>query len=110
MHKGLCRNKQLEPRKQPPILQPRLIADTPPSQPDCPVCHVGLSIDLEGEAVDLEEGGKKKGKQGILGRLDLDVRSCFSPLHQGSSYELIPLVTLRRIGGRRPSLRLLSRS
>jgi DNA repair protein RAD16 len=44
-------------------------------QPDCPVCHIGLSIDLEGEAVDLEEGGKKKGKQGILGRLDLDVSS-----------------------------------
>lgn len=39
--------------------------------PDCPVCHVGISIDLEGEAIDVDEDKRKK-KQGILGRLDID--------------------------------------
>lgn len=73
-------------------------------QPDCPVCHVGLSIDLEAEAIDVTEGGKKKGKQGILGRLDLDVSKADALVVR----QLI-LVTCR-IGGRRPSWRRWSRS
>ncbi|KZV68906.1 hypothetical protein PENSPDRAFT_676284 [Peniophora sp. CONT] len=43
-------------------------------QPDCPVCHVPLTIDLEADPIDFSEeaagGGKKR--QGMLGRLDLD--------------------------------------
>ncbi|PSS31981.1 hypothetical protein PHLCEN_2v2223 [Hermanssonia centrifuga] len=38
--------------------------------PDCPVCHIPLTIDLEAPALDLEENTKTR--QGILGRLDLD--------------------------------------
>ncbi|KAK8849448.1 hypothetical protein IAR55_004781 [Kwoniella newhampshirensis] len=40
-------------------------------KPECPVCHIEISIDLEAEAIDLEEGGKK-ARQGILSRLNLD--------------------------------------
>jgi DNA repair protein RAD16 len=41
-------------------------------QPECPVCHIEISIDLEQEAIDVEEPSKKT-KQGILSRLDLNV-------------------------------------
>ncbi|WVF68688.1 hypothetical protein IAT40_003460 [Kwoniella sp. CBS 6097] len=40
-------------------------------EPECPVCHIEISIDLEAEAIDLEDGGNKKARQGILSRLDL---------------------------------------
>ncbi|OCF37035.1 hypothetical protein I316_00939 [Kwoniella heveanensis BCC8398] len=40
-------------------------------KPECPVCHIEISIDLEAEAIDLEDGGNKKARQGILSRLDL---------------------------------------
>ncbi|KAJ8086065.1 DNA repair protein rad16 [Marasmius tenuissimus] len=39
--------------------------------PACPVCFVPLTIDLEAEALDLEEN-LPGARQGILGRLDLD--------------------------------------
>ncbi|KIR73957.1 DNA repair protein RAD16 [Cryptococcus deuterogattii CA1014] len=39
-------------------------------KPECPVCHIEISIDLEAEALDLEEN-TKKARQGILSRLDL---------------------------------------
>ena len=48
------------------------------------MCHIEISIDLEGEAIDLEEAAARKGKQakqGILSRLNLDVSdiaSCIS--------------------------------
>lgn len=38
----------------------------------CPVCNAGLTIDLEAEAIDLDEVGVKKARQGILGRLDVN--------------------------------------
>lgn len=50
----------------------RIIANC--CQPECPVCHIEISIDLEAEAIDLEQGSKK-ARQGILSRLNLDV-SC----------------------------------
>ncbi|WVO13666.1 hypothetical protein L204_101287 [Cryptococcus depauperatus] len=37
--------------------------------PECPVCHIEISIDLEAEALDLEEN--TKARQGILSRLNL---------------------------------------
>jgi hypothetical protein len=40
--------------------------------PECPVCHVGISIDLEAEAIEINEDSKK-ARQGILGRLDIEV-------------------------------------
>lgn len=40
-------------------------------QPECPVCHIEISIDLEAEAIDLTQGANKKARQGILSRLDL---------------------------------------
>jgi len=43
-----------------------------PIQPECPVCHLPLTIDLEAEAIELSEDQINKTKQGILGRLDLD--------------------------------------
>lgn len=43
-------------------------------KPECPVCHIEISIDLEAEALDLEEN-TKKARQGILSRLNLDVSS-----------------------------------
>jgi DNA repair protein RAD16 len=36
------------------------------------VCHIDISIDLEQEAVDVEEN-TKAARQGILSRLDIDV-------------------------------------
>ncbi|KAK4686807.1 DNA repair protein RAD16, partial [Tremellales sp. Uapishka_1] len=39
--------------------------------PKCPVCHIEISIDLEAEAIDIDEG-PKKARQGILSRLDLN--------------------------------------
>ncbi|WVW86615.1 hypothetical protein I302_108668 [Kwoniella bestiolae CBS 10118] len=39
-------------------------------KPECPVCHIEISIDLEAEALDLEDNNKK-ARQGILSRLDL---------------------------------------
>ncbi|WWC73435.1 uncharacterized protein I206_107403 [Kwoniella pini CBS 10737] len=39
-------------------------------RPECPVCHIEISIDLEAEALDLEDNNKK-ARQGILSRLDL---------------------------------------
>lgn len=41
------------------------------AQPDCPVCHVPLTIDLEAPALEIEET-KPNARQGILGRLNLD--------------------------------------
>jgi DNA repair protein RAD16 len=46
------------------------------AQPECPVCHIEISIDLEAEAIDMDEQADKrvgKAKQGILSRLNLDV-------------------------------------
>lgn len=40
-------------------------------RPECPVCHIEISIDLEAEALDLTEDNKK-ARQGILSRLNLD--------------------------------------
>ncbi|KIM23150.1 hypothetical protein M408DRAFT_266519 [Serendipita vermifera MAFF 305830] len=40
--------------------------------PECPVCHLPLTIDLEAEAIELSEEQVNKTKQGILGRLDID--------------------------------------
>ncbi|KAI0034397.1 SNF2 family N-terminal domain-containing protein [Vararia minispora EC-137] len=40
------------------------------AQPDCPICHVPLTIDLEAEAI--ETVRPTVARQGILGRLDLD--------------------------------------
>ncbi|KIO03060.1 hypothetical protein M404DRAFT_15784 [Pisolithus tinctorius Marx 270] len=39
--------------------------------PDCPVCHLPLTIDLEAPALELSESAPV-ARQGILGRLDLD--------------------------------------
>ncbi|KII96015.1 hypothetical protein PLICRDRAFT_96348 [Plicaturopsis crispa FD-325 SS-3] len=39
--------------------------------PDCPVCHLPLTIDLEAPALELEEN-VRTARQGILGRLNLD--------------------------------------
>lgn len=44
------------------------------ARPECPVCHIEISIDLEQEPIDIEETGKK-ARQGILSRLNVDV-SC----------------------------------
>ncbi|KAH6915496.1 SNF2 family N-terminal domain-containing protein [Coprinopsis sp. MPI-PUGE-AT-0042] len=41
------------------------------AQPDCPVCHVPLTIDLEAPALEIEDT-KPNARQGILGRLNLD--------------------------------------
>lgn len=41
-------------------------------QPECPVCHLPISIDLEAEAIEISEEAVNKVKQGILGRLDLE--------------------------------------
>ncbi|CAE6516136.1 unnamed protein product [Rhizoctonia solani] len=41
-------------------------------QPACPVCHVPISIDLEGAALEQDEEAASKARQGILGRLDID--------------------------------------
>ncbi|WVQ79497.1 hypothetical protein IAT38_001596 [Cryptococcus sp. DSM 104549] len=40
-------------------------------KPECPVCHIEISIDLEAEALDLEEDNRK-ARQGILSRLNLE--------------------------------------
>ena len=40
-------------------------------RPECPVCHIEISIDLEAEAIDIATPGKGKARQGILSRLDL---------------------------------------
>jgi DNA repair protein RAD16 len=37
----------------------------------CPVCNASLTIDLEADAIDLDESNVKKARQGILGRLDV---------------------------------------
>lgn len=42
-----------------------------PSQPACPVCHLPLTIDLEGPALELEST-LPAARQGIIGRLNLD--------------------------------------
>ncbi|KIK21893.1 hypothetical protein PISMIDRAFT_680849 [Pisolithus microcarpus 441] len=39
--------------------------------PKCPICHLPLTIDLEGPALELA-GSAPAARQGILGRLDLD--------------------------------------
>ncbi|CAE6404314.1 unnamed protein product [Rhizoctonia solani] len=41
-------------------------------QPACPVCHVPISIDLEGPALEQDEEATARARQGILGRLDVD--------------------------------------
>ncbi|KAJ7499427.1 SNF2 family N-terminal domain-containing protein [Mycena latifolia] len=40
-------------------------------QPDCPVCHLPLTIDLDAPALELEHN-LPNARQGILGRLNLD--------------------------------------
>ena len=40
-------------------------------QPDCPVCHLKLTIDLDAPALELEQN-LPNARQGILGRLNLD--------------------------------------
>ncbi|KAK7061245.1 ATP-dependent helicase rhp16 [Favolaschia claudopus] len=40
-------------------------------QPDCPVCHLPLTIDLDAPALELEQN-LPNARQGILGRLNLD--------------------------------------
>ncbi|KAG6375020.1 hypothetical protein JVT61DRAFT_3799 [Boletus reticuloceps] len=40
--------------------------------PECPVCHLPLTIDLEGPALELESTSPT-ARQGIIGRLNLDV-------------------------------------
>ncbi|KAJ6516407.1 SNF2 family N-terminal domain-containing protein [Mycena sanguinolenta] len=40
-------------------------------QPNCPVCHVPLTIDLDAPALELEQN-LPSARQGILGRLNLD--------------------------------------
>lgn len=42
------------------------------SDPDCPVCHVPLSVNLEAEALELAVDAVNKARQGILGRIELD--------------------------------------
>ncbi|KAF6762503.1 DNA repair protein rad16 [Ephemerocybe angulata] len=41
------------------------------TQPDCPVCHLPLTIDLEAPALEIEQT-TTTARQGILGRLNLD--------------------------------------
>lgn len=43
----------------------------PPFQPDCPVCHLPITIDLEAPALELQENTANP-RQGILGRLNLE--------------------------------------
>ncbi|BEI80575.1 hypothetical protein CcaverHIS002_0111040 [Cutaneotrichosporon cavernicola] len=38
--------------------------------PECPVCHIEISIDLEQEAIEIDDSSRK-ARQGILSRLDL---------------------------------------
>ena len=53
-------------------LQPvSIILISGPSQPECPVCHLPLTIDLEGPALELESTSPAT-RQGIIGRLNLD--------------------------------------
>ncbi|KAF8450980.1 SNF2 family N-terminal domain-containing protein [Boletus edulis BED1] len=40
--------------------------------PECPVCHLPLTIDLEGPALELESTSPT-ARQGIIGRLNLDI-------------------------------------
>lgn len=58
-------------------------------KPECPVCHIEISIDLEAEALDLEEN-TKKARQGILSRLNLDVSS----IEEYRTYMAGPLLTV----------------
>ena len=64
------------PRQLPPISS-RLEKLTH-AQPECPVCHIEISIDLEAEPIDLTEGQGTKARQGILSRLNLDVSYLFA--------------------------------
>jgi DNA repair protein RAD16 len=41
------------------------------SKPDCPVCHIALTIDLEAPALELE-ANIPSARQGILGRLNIE--------------------------------------
>ncbi|TXT13317.1 hypothetical protein VHUM_00684 [Vanrija humicola] len=41
-------------------------------RPECPVCHIEISIDLEQEAMDLGEETGKRANQGILSRLNVE--------------------------------------
>jgi DNA repair protein RAD16 len=41
-------------------------------QPACPVCHIPISIDLDGPALEQDEEAATRARQGILGRLDID--------------------------------------
>jgi len=40
-------------------------------QPECPICHLPLTIDLEAPPLELD-GNSTGARQGILGRLNLD--------------------------------------
>ncbi|QRW01449.1 nucleotide excision repair protein RAD16 [Ceratobasidium sp. AG-Ba] len=42
------------------------------AMPACPVCHVPISIDLDGAALEQDEEATARARQGILGRLDVD--------------------------------------
>ncbi|KAF8716380.1 hypothetical protein AX14_012368 [Amanita brunnescens Koide BX004] len=44
----------------------------PENNPACPVCHLPLTIDLDGPALELTEN-VPRARQGILGRLDFDL-------------------------------------
>lgn len=41
-------------------------------QPECPVCHLPLTIDLEAPALEIDAEAANHVRQGILGRLDVD--------------------------------------
>lgn len=49
---------------------PITITITP--QPDCPVCHIPLTIDLEAPALEIDPEVAGNVRQGILGRLDIN--------------------------------------
>jgi DNA repair protein RAD16 len=55
----------LRPRTHKTILQSGLW--------NCPVCHIPLSVNLEAEALELAEDTANKARQGILGRIELDI-------------------------------------
>jgi hypothetical protein len=82
-------------------------------RPECPVCHIEISIDLEQEAVEMDAAAGKKARQGILSRLNLDV-SPEVPLSKSPSSALarvygsaanVAELTLCRIGGARANSR-----
>jgi hypothetical protein len=57
-------------------------------EPECPVCHIKISIDLEQEAVDVQEN-TSTARQGILSRLNIDVSYRWDSLQLTSDLALI---------------------